>query len=87
MVADVAGHCEAVKVCVKGKPGSKGWISTGVATDRAGRNMRIEAEPWTDGALQATPETVPLWQREDLWLCAVGASRVFGRVLNQMRDG
>lgn len=87
MVADVADHSEAVKVCIKGKVGSKGWVSPGVATDRARRNMRIEAKPWTDGALQATPETILLWQLDDLWLCAVRASRVFGRVLSQMRDG
>ncbi|WP_321340878.1 hypothetical protein [uncultured Cohaesibacter sp.] len=87
MVADVAGHCEAVKVCIKGKAASKGWVSPGVATDRARRNMRVKAKPWTYGLPQATPETILLWQREDLWLCAVGASQVFGRVLSQMRDG
>ena len=43
MVGDVAGHREAIKLCVKGEVGCEGWFSPCVPSDRAGRDTRVEA--------------------------------------------
>ena len=60
MVGDVAGYREAIKLCIKGEVGGKGWFAPCIPTDRAGRGVRVEAQPRADAICrQAMPEVHP----------------------------
>ncbi len=87
MVGDVAGHCEAIKLGIKGEAGCEGWFAPCVPSDRAGRDARVEAQPGAGNLLEAIPEAFVLGQCHNLWCRAQGAGRAFGRAFSQMCDG